>query len=321
MPGEEAPADGPALRAEGLGAPTARRAEGVETRTSNEARGREAKLSPKARRLAREQGIDIDRLHGSGPSGEILASDVLAAAESKGTAGSGVPASAGGMEPLSSIARLMAERTTQSWTSVPHFFVLREVDAAALVEARKRLDAKVERAKGVRLTHTDLLIALVARTLARHPRMNASWNGDGIRNNRDVNIGVAMAVEGGVVAPAIQNADTADLGEIAVQRRDLAERAKANKLRPTDISGATFTLSNLGMYGVDAFTAIINRPQAGILAVGRIADRIVPVDGQPGIRPMMTLTLSCDHRVVDGVRAAEFLNDLAKSIGDAGNLL
>ena len=313
MPGEEAPADGPALRAEGLGAPTARRAAGVETRTSNEARGTEAKLSPKARRLAREQGIDIDRLHGSGPSGEILASDVLAAAESK--------ASAGGVEPLSSIARLMAERTTQSWTSVPHFFVLREVDATVLVEARERLGAKVERAKGVRLTHTDLLIALVARTLARHPRMNASWNGDGIRNNRDVNIGVAMAVEGGVVAPAIQNADTADLGEIAVQRRDLAERAKANKLRPTDISGATFTLSNLGMYGVDAFTAIINRPQAGILAVGRIADRIVPVDGQPGIRPMMTLTLSCDHRVVDGVRAAEFLNDLAKSIGDAGNLL
>ena len=321
MPGEEAPADGPALRAEGRGAPTARRAAGVETRTSNEARGTEAKLSPKARRLAREQGIDIDRLHGSGPGGEILASDVLAAAESKGTAGSGVPASAGGVEPLSSIARLMAERTTQSWTSVPHFFVAREVDAAALVEARERLGAKVERAKGVRLTHTDLLIALVARTLARHPRMNASWSGDGIRNNRDVNIGVAMAVEGGVVAPAIQNADTADLGEIAVQRRDLVERAKAKKLRPTDISGATFTLSNLGMYGVDAFTAIVNRPQAGILAVGRIADRIVPVNGQPGIRPMMTLTLSCDHRVVDGVRAAEFLNDLAKSIGNAGNLL
>lgn len=321
MPGEAAPADEPALRAEGRGASTARRAAGAETRTSNEASGTEAKLSPKARRLAREQGIDIHRLHGSGPGGEILASDVLAAAESKGAAGSGVAASAGGAEPLSSIARLMAERTTQSWTSVPHFFVVREVDAAALVEARERLGAKAQKAKGVRLTHTDLLIALVARALARHPRMNASWSGDGIRNNRDVNIGVAMAVEGGVVAPAIQNASTADLGEIAFQRRDLTQRAKANKLRPTDISGVTFTLSNLGMYGVDAFTAIINPPQAGILAVGRIADRIVPVHGQPGIRPMMTLTLSCDHRVVDGVQAADFLDDLAKSIGDARNLL
>ena len=214
----------------------------------------------------------------------------------------------------------MADRTTQSWTSVPHFFVVREVDAAALVEARERWGAKAEKAKGVRLTHTDLLIALVARALARHPRMNASWSGDGIRLNRDVNIGVAMAVEGGVVAPVIQNAGTVDLGEIAVRRRDLTERARANKLRPTEISGATFTISNLGMYGVDAFTAIINPPQAGILAAGRIADRIVPVDGQPGVRPMMTLTLSCDHRVVDGARAAEFLNDLAKSIGDAGNL-
>lgn len=321
MPGEAAPADEPALRAEGRGASTARRATGAEARTSNEASGTKAKLSPKARRLAREQGIDINRLHGSGPGGEILSSDILAAAESKGAAGPGVAASAGGVEPLSSIARLMAERTTQSWTSVPHFFVVREVDAAALVEARERLGAKAEKAKGVRLTHTDLLIALVARALARHPRMNASWTGDGIRNNRDVNIGVAMAVESGVVAPAIQNASTADLGEIAFQRRDLTQRAKANKLRPTDVSGATFTLSNLGMYGVDAFTAIINPPQAGILAVGRIADRIVPVHGQPGIRPMMTLTLSCDHRVVDGVHAADFLDDLAKSIGDARNLL
>ena len=324
-PGEAAPADepadDPAPHAEGRGTPTAGRAAEVGTRVSREASGAGSKISPKARRLAREQGIDINRLRGSGPGGEILASDILAAAESKGAAGPGPSDSTSGVESLSSIGRLTAERTTQSWTSVPHFFVMREVDAAALVDARERLGAKVEKAKGVRLTHTDLLIALVARALARHPRMNASWSADGIRLNRDVNIAVAMAVEGGVVAPVIQNAGTTDLGEIAIRRRDLTERARTNKLRPADISGATFTISNLGMYGVDAFTAIINPPQAGILAIGRIADRIVPVDGQPGVRPMMTLTLSCDHRVVDGAHAAEFLNDLAKSIGDAGNLL
>jgi pyruvate dehydrogenase E2 component (dihydrolipoamide acetyltransferase) len=319
MPGEAVPPDGPAPQAEGRGAPTKVRAAAVGTRSSQAASATEAKISPKARRLAREQGLDINRLRGSGPGGEILASDILAAADSKGASGPDVTALTV-VESLSSIGRLMADRTTQSWTSVPHFFVVREVDAAALVEARERWGAKAEKAKGVRLTHTDLLIALVARALARHPRMNASWSGDGIRLNREVNIGVAMAVEGGVVAPVIQNAGTVDLGEIAVRRRDLTERARANKLRPTEISGATFTISNLGMYGVDAFTAIINPPQAGILAAGRIADRIVPVDGQPGVRPMMTLTLSCDHRVVDGARAAEFLNDLAKSIGDAGNL-
>jgi len=144
--------------------------------------------------------------------------------------------------------------------------------------------------------------------------MNASWSTDGIRLHQEVNIGVAVAVNDGVVAAVIHNAHTADLGEIAAQRRDLTERAKSGRLRPSDITGATFTLSNLGMYGVDAFSAIISPPQAAILAVGRIADRVVPVDGQPGIRPMMTLTLSCDHRVVDGARAAAFLSKLAEAI-------
>jgi pyruvate dehydrogenase E2 component (dihydrolipoamide acetyltransferase) len=123
-----------------------------------------------------------------------------------------------------------------------------------------------------------------------------------------------MAVDDGVVATVIHNADKADLGEIAVQRRDLTERARAGRLRPSDIAGATFTISNLGMYQVDAFSAIISAPQAAILAVGSIADRVVPIDGKPGIRPMMTLTLSCDHRVVDGARAAVFLNEVAEAV-------
>ena len=282
------------------------------------------KISPKARRLAQERGVDIQQLRGSGPGGEILASDILAGAEparasaaTTADRNSAVP----GVEALSSVGRLMAERTTQSWTNVPHFFVVREIEAGALNEFRERTAAATEKAQGVRPTHTDLLVALVARVLAKHTRLNASWAVDGVRVFPDVNIGVAMAVRDGVVAAVIRNADRASIAEIAVQRRDLSERARAGRSRPADISGATFTISNLGMYNVDAFTAIISPGQAAILAVGRIADRVVPVEGKPAIRPMMNLTLSCDHRVVDGARAAMFLDDIAAAIRDPGKFL
>ncbi len=277
------------------------------------------RISPKARRLAREHGIDLSRVRGTGSEGEILAEDVQALVASPGSAKE-APAP-GTLEVMSSIARLMAERTTQSWTSVPHFFVVRDADAGALVEAREKLGSGIEKAQGVRVTHTDVLVALAARVLGKHPRLNASWTGEGIRLNPEVNIGIAMAVNDGVVAAAIPGAQTKNLGEIAALRHDLTERARAGRLRPADITGATFTISNLGMYKVDAFSAIINPPQAAILAVGRITDRVVPVEGKPGIRPMMTLTLSSDHRVVDGARAASFLNDLADAIQDPGKWL
>jgi pyruvate dehydrogenase E2 component (dihydrolipoamide acetyltransferase) len=266
---------------------------------------RATKISPKARRLAAEKGVDLARVRGSGPGGEILASDILGAVEPlPGTS----PAQGG------PVARLMAERTTQSWTTVPHFFVAHEVAASALGEARERLAPAIQQSHGVKLTYSDLLVALVARVLMKHPRMNSSWAGETVRANAEVNVSVAMAVDDGVVAPVIHHAHKASLGEIAVQRRDLTERARAGKLRPADIAGGTFTISNLGMFGVDAFSAIIAPPQAAILAVGRIADRVVPVDGRPGIRPMMTLTLASDHRVVDGARAAKFLRDLEEAI-------
>ncbi len=210
----------------------------------------------------------------------------------------------------------MAERTTKSWTTVPHFFLVREVDAGALLATRDKLLAQIEKARGVRLTQTDLLVALAGRVLVRHPRLNASWTDGGIRLNPEINVGIAMAVEDGVVATVICRADKTELAEIAVQRRDMAERARAGRLRAADITGATFTVSNLGMYNVDAFSAIITPPQAAILAVGRIAERVVPVAGQPAIRPMMSLTLSSDHRVVDGARAARLLEDLAAAIAD-----
>jgi pyruvate dehydrogenase E2 component (dihydrolipoamide acetyltransferase) len=145
--------------------------------------------------------------------------------------------------------------------------------------------------------------------------MNASWKGDSVRNNPDVNMAVAMAVKDGVVGAVIPKANTLTVADIAVQRSALTERARAGKLRPADIAAATFTISNLGMYNVDAFIAIFTPPQAAVLAVGSIVDRVVPVDGKPGIRPMMTLTLSSDHRVVDGVRAAQFLDEVTKALG------
>jgi pyruvate dehydrogenase E2 component (dihydrolipoamide acetyltransferase) len=269
-----------------------------------------ARVSPKARRLAQEKGVDISRLTGSGPGGEILADDILAAASTEPPA-KPVPTVA---QPAPTIGRLMAERTTQSWTTVPHFFVTRDVDAGALNEARARMVPAVERSHGVKVTHTDLLVAVVARTLGKHPRLNASWAPDGIVQHDDVNIALAIGVENAVVTAVIPHADRAALGDIAVRRRELAARAQAGRLQPADIANATFTISNLGMFEVDAFTAIIVPPQAAILAVGAITQRVVPVNGQPSVRPMMSMTLSCDHRVVDGVRAAEFMRDLANAI-------
>jgi pyruvate dehydrogenase E2 component (dihydrolipoamide acetyltransferase) len=271
--------------------------------------GRQVRISPKARRLAKENNIDIATLRGSGPDGEILAADILAAASAPAGAAAVAPSS-GGEEKLSSIGRLMAERTTQSWTTVPHFFVTRELDASALNHARGELLRDIEKSLGVRPTHTDVLVALVARTLAKHPRVNGTWTGTGIRLNPEINVAVAMAVDDGVVTAVIRNAAKLGVGEIAVQRRDLTERARANRLRPEDLSGATFTISNLGMHHVDSFTAIIVQPQAGILAVSAIKDRVVAVDGHPAVRPIMSLTLSSDHRVVDGARAAAFMHDL-----------
>ncbi|MGA8343362.1 MAG: dihydrolipoamide acetyltransferase family protein [Candidatus Sulfotelmatobacter sp.] len=277
-----------------------------------------AKISPKARRLAKELGVDVATVRGSGSGGEILASDVQAAASTPAAA---ADKNSEHIEVPSSIGRIMAERTTQSWTTVPHFFVSREIEATALTEYRARVVAEVERSHQVRITHTDLLVALVARVLLKHPRLNASWSGEGILLHDHVNMGIAIAVNDGVVAAVIPNAHTASLAEISVQRRDVAERARAGKLRPADIADATFTLSNLGMYQVDQFSAIITSPQAAILAVGRIADRVVAVQGQPAVRPMMTLTVSCDHRVADGARAALFLSDLAEVIREPAKSL
>ena len=270
-----------------------------------------AKISPKARRLAKELGVDIAAIQGSGPGGEILASDVQAAAT---PAPASVKKESAKIEVATSLGRIMAERTAQSWTTVPHFFVTRDIDAGALDQYREQIVNDLESTHNVRVTHTDLLVALVSRVLLKHLRLNGSWSTEGIHLHDYVNMGVAIAVNDGVVAAVIHDAHTASLSEIATQRRDIAERARAGRLRPADIADATFTISNLGMYQVDQFSAIITPPQAAILAVGGILDRVVAVEGKPTVRPIMTLTISCDHRVADGARAAMFLGDLAQAL-------
>ena len=330
-PGESVPQQGTHVQTGRTGAaaaPTAAAAAGASAGPAPAEPGPAAgaRISPKARKLAREHGVDIAKIAGSGPGGEILADDVLkAAAASVATpdfeirsAAPSLAASAGPADAVTSIGRIMAERTTQSWTTVPHFFVSREIDVSALKTARDTMVPKIEELHGVKMTHTDLIVAAVARALRKHPRMNASWDNGRITVHQDVNVGLAIAVENAVVAAVVHNADRASIGDIAKQRIDKASRARTNKLSPADISGATFTISNLGMFNVDAFTAIIVPPQVGILAVGAIVDRVVVVEGMLAVRPMMTVTLSSDHRVVDGASAARFLNDVVQAIGEAG---
>jgi pyruvate dehydrogenase E2 component (dihydrolipoamide acetyltransferase) len=271
-------------------------------------------VSPRARRLAKEHGIDVGKMRGSGPGGEIQVSDIQTIIDARSQQKTTTAAAVGPgtrLDTASTIGRLMAERTTQSWTTIPHFFLQRDVDATGLNRTRATLGGTIEPLHGVKLTHTDLLVALVARTLVRHPLLNASWKDESIRMNPDINVAIAMAVDDGVVACVVTNAERTLLAEVSKQRHELTDRARDGRLRPTDIIGGTFTISNLGMFQVDSFSAIIIPPQAAILAVGAIVDRVVPADGGIGIRPMVSLTLSADHRVIDGAKAAAFLKDLA----------
>lgn len=285
--------------------------------------------SPKARRLAEEGGLDLASLQGSGPEGAVIAADVSAAltamahvepvAASADVASRAVAVAAGETEtvPMSRMWKVMAERLTQSWTTVPHFFLARDVAAKRF----KKWHSNAQERSESKLTYTDLLVKLVAQALRAHPRVNAAWINGGIVANQGVHIGLAVAVEDGLLVPVIRDADKMGLEEIAQARADLVSRAQAGKLGVDELQGGTFTISNLGMFGIDQFSAIINPPQAAILAVGRIADRVVAVDGKAKVRPMMTLNLSSDHRVVDGARAARFLDYLAALIEDPMRLL
>jgi pyruvate dehydrogenase E2 component (dihydrolipoamide acetyltransferase) len=284
---------------------------------TNGSAGRLVAASPKARRLAAERGIDLRALKGSGPGGAVLEMDLPLVAAPSTTPPLTLPTPRRGEGEVGTVWRIMAERMTASWTSAPHFYLVREVNVTRLVAWL----GKARKQTGAHITYTDLLVKLVAATLAQHPRVAVSWKDGRLERHADVNIGLAVALDDGLVVPVLHKADTLGLKEIATRREDLVSRAQAGRLRPADIQGGVFTISNLGMYGVDAFNAIVNPPQAAILAVGRIADRVVPVDGRPAVQPTMVLTLSCDHRALDGARGAQFLGALADLVEEPLALL
>jgi len=269
--------------------------------------------SPKARRLAQERGLDLKTLSGSGPDGAVLAADILSLRAER----SAVEAPTAETITVTRTWRVMVDRLSQAWTTIPHFYLIREVNASRLVTWREKL----QNTSPEKITYTDLLVKLTAAALRQYPRLNASWQKENILLNSEINIGLAVAVEDGLVVPVIHHADELNLTQLAARRSELVARAQAGKFSLDDLSGGTFTISNLGMYGVDAFNAIVNPPQAAILAVSRIADRVVAVRGQPAVQPMVTFSLSCDHRVVDGARGAEFLQALADLVEEPLQLL
>jgi pyruvate dehydrogenase E2 component (dihydrolipoamide acetyltransferase) len=307
-----APAAAPASAANGTSAPSAPEPRpGDNLQLGNT--GRRVLASPKARRLAREHGVPIEEIAGSGPYGAVQAADVLAFTTS-------VPVVVPQQAPLetSRAWQVMAERMQQSWTAVPHFYLQRDCDATRLNAWR---DAIRKREGYEKVTHTDLLVKLCAGALLEHPRVNATWANGAVAAQAEVNVGIAVATEDALIVPVVHGADRLTLRDVARRRGELVSRARERKLRPDDVAGGTFTISNLGMFGVDAFHAIVNTPQAAILAVGRILDKVVAVGGAPVVRPTLTLTLSFDHRVVDGAEGARFLDTLAALVEEPAGLV
>ncbi|MGH7768518.1 MAG: dihydrolipoamide acetyltransferase family protein [Candidatus Binatia bacterium] len=263
--------------------------------------------SPAAKRIAKEGGVDLNSLKGSGPDGSILAGDVLRSAgmQAETHAPAGPPRVKETIQP-SAMRRIVGERMSKSKQSAPHFYVGMDVDMSAIDKRRGELKNKGEKLVP---SINDFILSAAARTLRDFPSLNSAYTDKGIQIFADINIGMAVALEEGLVVPVIRNADRLSLTEMAEQSKALAEKAQKKKLFPLDYEGGTFTVSNLGMLGVDSFVAIINPPQCAILAVGRVAPRAVPLGEKIAIRSMMTMTLSADHRIVDGSIAARFLSE------------
>ncbi|HEY4411870.1 MAG TPA: dihydrolipoamide acetyltransferase family protein, partial [Gaiellaceae bacterium] len=307
----EAPAPAPVSDTETV-SDTAKPPERVQPQTTN---GR-VKASPLARRLARERGIDLASIRGTGPEGRIVAEDVERSEVSAPSASkaAAVPSGEVTSTPLSTIRKTIARRLTEAWT-VPAFMLTVSADmtrANELVARRRELEPDV------RVTVTDLLTRVCAQALVRHPGMNVQYTEDALLAFPNANVGIAVAAPQGLVVPVVHNAEQLTLTQIAQVRGDLVSRARDAKLRADDIEGGTFTISNLGMFDVDQFVAVLNPPQASILAVGATRDQVVPVEGDLHVLPMMTMTLTCDHRAVDGATGAEFLKTIKTFLEDPG---
>ncbi len=279
------------------------------------------KASPLARRLAAESGVELERVRGSGPGGRIVKRDVEEAGRREEPArAAGAPAAAPpALEaadvpeveeiPVSQMRKAIARRLVTSIGPVPTFYLTTEVDVGRLLGLRKRINGRLEES-GEKISVNDLIIKATAAALRRHPEVNASWDEDVIRRYGRVHIGVAVATEGGLITPIVRDADRKGVARIGREVKELAARARDRKLQPEEYTGATFSVSNLGMFGIDEFTAIINPPEAAILAVGQAEEKPVAEDGEVVIRQRMRLTMSCDHRVIDGAMGARFLQTL-----------
>ncbi|QUX29232.1 2-oxo acid dehydrogenase subunit E2 [Nocardiopsis akebiae] len=292
------------------------------------------RTSPLARRLAKEYGLDINKIQGSGPKGRIVRADIEAARE-KGSAAEETPhaveakeeakpsaeraASAPAFDDgraseelkVSNVRKVIARRLTESKQTVPHFYLRRTIDAEALKAFRAQINEQLS-STGVKVSFNDLIVKASATALKLHPAVNTSWVDDKLLQHHRVNVGVAVAVDAGLVVPVLHDTDKATLSEISTRTRELAGKARDGKLKPQEMSGGTFSVSNLGMFGVDSFSAVINPPEAAILAVGAMRQEPVVVDGEVAVRNRISLELSVDHRAVDGAVGAAFLKDLAE---------
>jgi pyruvate dehydrogenase E2 component (dihydrolipoamide acetyltransferase) len=278
------------------------------------------KASPLARRIARDTGVDLKLLQGSGPGGRVVKRDVEGGAVARGATvtalSSPLPARSGAPfedVPLTQIRKTIAKRLAASIGPVPHFFLTTEVDMERAAEARDALNKQLGEAGG-KISFNDIIVKAVALALARHRACNAWWQDDHIRYWNEVHIGMAVAIEDGLITPVIRNADLKSLRDIGTESRDLAGKARNRRLKPEEYTGSTFSISNLGMFDIDQFTAVINPPEAGIIAVGSIAPKAVPEGDRIVARRRMRLTMSCDHRVIDGATGAAFLKTLKQML-------
>ena len=272
------------------------------------------KASPLAKKIAKEKGLDLGRVQGSGPAGRVVLRDLdgasaqaAAAPLTVGRASMPAPGVVFEDVPLSQIRKTIAKRLSQSLGPIPTFYLTMDVDMTRSAEAREALKALGPEGK---VSFNDIIIKAVATALIQHPACNAWWMDDRIRVWRQAHIGMAVAIEDGLITPVIRNAETKSLREISAESRDLAGRARERKLKPEEYTGSTFSISNLGMFDIEHFTAIINPPEAGILAVGKVREEPAVVDGQVTVRQKMRMTMSCDHRAIDGATGAAFLKTL-----------
>jgi pyruvate dehydrogenase E2 component (dihydrolipoamide acetyltransferase) len=286
--------------------------------------GGRVKASPLARRLAEEMGVDLSRVEGSGPGGRVVKRDVEAAKAA------GVPAPSvatwvpDGSEyedvPTSQMRKTIAKRLVTSIGPVPTFYLTVDVDMTRVLEARESINAMLEK-DGLKVSINDIVLKAVAGALRRHPECNAQWHETFVRRFNPVHLGVAVAIDDGLITPVVRDAHAKGIARIGAEVRELAGRARDKKLKPEEYTGATFSVSNLGMFGIHEFTAIINPPEAGILAVGGVEEMPVVVDGQVTVQPRMRITMSCDHRVIDGATGAQFLKTLRSMLEEPTAIL